>query len=160
MFNEGFWIGLAFVVFVAAIYRPVSRMMSSALDARSAKIRDELDEAVRLREEAQALLARYECQQNEAVGEAEQLLERARDEAERQARHAGEALEAMLERRQQQAMDRIARAEQEALAEVRGAAVDIAVRATRKLLVERLDDDRQAALIDEAVADREEKLHY
>ncbi len=159
MFNEGFWIGLAFVVFVAAIYRPVSRMVSSALDARAAKIRDELDEAVRLREEAQALLAHYERQQNEAVGEAEQLLARAREEAERQARHASEALEAMLERRQQQAMDRIARAEQEALAEVRGAAVDIAVRATRKLLAERLDEDGQAALIDEAVAELEKKLH-
>ena len=159
MFDATFWVGAAFVVFIVAVWRPVSRKIKEALDARSAKIRDELDQAVRLREEAQALLAHYERQQNEAVGEAEQILARAREEAERQARHAGEALEAMLERRQQQAMGRIARAEREALAEVRGAAVDVAVRATRKLLVERLDEDGHAALVDEAVAELERKLH-
>ncbi len=159
MFDEEFWVGLAFVVFIAAIYRPVSRMLSSALDSRGAKIRDELEEAVRLREETQALLARYQRQQNEAAREAEQILSRARDEAERQARHADDAVKAALERRKQQALDRIARAEEEALAEVRRAAVDIAVGATREMLAARLRGKRRAALIDDAIADLDKKLH-
>ncbi len=159
MFGEEFCVALSFVIFAAAVYRPVGRMISAALDARGAKIREELDEAVRLREEAQALLAQYERQLSEAAAEAEQILARAGDEAARQAKHAAEALEAALERRKQQAMDRIARAEEEALAEVRGAAVDIAVGATRKLLAGRLDAKRRAALIDEAIAELDKQLH-
>ena len=72
MFGEAFWVGLAFIVFVAAIYRPVGKMMGAALDNRAQRIQEELEEAVRLREEAQALLAGYERQQNEAVKQAEQ----------------------------------------------------------------------------------------
>ena len=159
MFGEGFWVALAFVVFVAAIYRPVGRMLSSALDARGEKIRDELEEAVRLREQAQALLASYQRQQNEAAAEAEQILSQARDEAEREAKHAADAVKEALDRRKQLAMDRIARAEEEALAEVRGVAVDIAVRATREVLSARLRGKRGAELIDEAIADLDEKLH-
>ena len=159
MFGEEFWVALAFVIFAGAVYRPVGRMISAALDARGAKIREELDEAVRLREEAQALLAQYERQQSEAAAEAERILAHAGDEAARQAEKAAEALEAALERRKQQALDRIARAEEEALAEVRGAAVDIAVGATRKLLAGRLDAKRRAALIDEAIAELDTQLH-
>ncbi len=159
MFGEAFWVALAFVVFAALVYKPVGRMIGAALDSRSARIKEELDEAVRLREEAQTLLAGYQRQQSEAVKETEEILAHASDEAERHAIHASEALEALLERREQQAMDRIARAEEEALAEVRAAAVDLAVRAARKLLEGALDEKRRAALIDVAVKDLEKNLH-
>ncbi len=159
MFGEGFWVALAFVVFIALVYKPVGRMIGGALDSRSTRIKDELEEAVRLREEAGALLAKFQRQQGKAAKEAEEILAHARDEAERNAAHAGEALEALLARREQQAMDRIARAEQEALAEVRTAAVDLAVRAARRLLERELDEKRRETLIDEAVKDLEKNLH-
>ncbi len=159
MFDETFWVALAFVIFVAAMWRPMGRMIGSALDGRAAKIREEIEEATRLREEAQALFVRYQRQQSDSVKEAEEILAHVREEAERQSRLAAEALEGTIKRREQQALDRIARAEQEALDEVRGAAVDMAVRTTRELLVNRLDDAGQAGLIDTAVADLDKKLH-
>ncbi|MFQ5958447.1 MAG: F0F1 ATP synthase subunit B [Alphaproteobacteria bacterium] len=159
MFDETFWVAVAFVVFVAMVFRPVGRMLASALDARARKIREELEEAVRLREEAQALFARYQRMQSDSIKEAEEILAHAREEAERQSKHGAEALEAALARRESQAMERIARAEHEALAEVRGAAVDLAVKATRKLLADKLDEKGQAALVDAAVADLDKKLH-
>ena len=159
MLVEGFWIGLAFVIFIAICWRRVGRLIAGGLDGRAARIKEELDEAVRLREEAQALLARYQRQQSEAVTEAEDILALARDEAERQTTHAAEALDDMLKRREQQAMDRIARAEEDALAEVRTAAVDLAVAATLKLITEHLDAERQSTLVDDAIRDLDEKLH-
>jgi len=159
MFGEAFWVSLAFIVFVAAVYRPVSKMMGAALDGRADQIRGELDEAVRLREEAQTLLAGYERQQNEALKEAEGILAHARDEAERQAVHAAEALEELIRRREAQAMDRIARAEEEATAGVRAAAVDLAIQATRKLLTSELDEARRAKLVDDAIGELDDKLH-
>jgi F-type H+-transporting ATPase subunit b len=159
MFGEAFWVSLAFIVFVAAVYRPVSKMMGAALDGRADKISGELDEAVRLREEAQTLLAGYERQQNEALKESEGILAHARDEAERQAVHAAEALEELIRRREAQAMDRIARAEEEAAAGVRAAAVDLAIQATRKLLTSELDEARRAKLVDDAIGELDDKLH-
>ncbi len=159
MFGEAFWVALAFVVFVAAVFKPVSRMMGAALDGRAEKIKQELEEAVRLHEEAQILLASYERRQNEALKEAEDILAHAKEEAERQARQAGEALEELIRRREAQAMDRIARAEEEATADVRNAAVELAIAATRKLISSELDEDHQQALIDEAIGELGDKLH-
>jgi F-type H+-transporting ATPase subunit b len=134
-------------------------MMGAALDGRAEKIKDELDEAVRLREEAQTLLAGYERQQNEALKEAEGIIAHARDEAERQAVHATEALEELVQRREAQAIDRIARAEEEATAGVRAAAVDLAVQATRRLLTSELNEDRRGKLIDDTIGEIDDKLH-
>ena len=159
MFNETFWVALAFVIFVAAVYKPVSRKLAEALDSRAQKIKLELDEAVRLREEAQALLAGYERRQNEALKEAEDILAHAHEEAERQTRQAGEALDELIRRREVQAVARIARAEEEAVADVRNAAVELAIATTRKLISSELKEDRAHALIDEAIAELGDKLH-
>lgn len=159
MFDETFWVGLSFVIFVAAVFRPVSRMAAAALDGRAQKIREELDEAVRLREEAQALLAGYERRQNEAIQEAEDILAHAKEEAERQTRQAGETLEELIKRREAQAVERIARAEEEAAADVRNAAVELAIAATKKLISSELKEDQQQALIDEAIGELGDKLH-
>ena len=159
MFTATFWTALAFVIFVAAVYKPVSGKLAAALDARAEKIKEELDEAVRLREEAQVLLAGYERRQNEALKEAEDILANAREEAERQTRQAGEALEEFIRRREAQAVDRIARAEEEAVADVRNAAVELAIATTRKLISSELKEDRAHALIDEAIAELGDKLH-
>ena len=154
-----FWVGVSFVIFVALVYRPVSAKLAVALDDRAAKIKAELDEAVRLREEAQALLARYQRQQNDAVKEAEEITAQARTTSEAFASQAAKSLEELLKRREIQATDRIARAEQEAVAEVRARAVDLAIGATRRLLVESLDDKARAASVDAAIGDLATKLH-
>jgi F-type H+-transporting ATPase subunit b len=159
MFDQTFWVALAFVMFIAVVYKPVSRKMAAALDARAEKIKQELDEAVRLREEAHALLAGYERRQNEVLKEAEDILGHAREEAERQTRQAGEALEVFIRRREAQAVDRIARAEEEATADVRNAAVELAMATTRKLIISELKEDRAQALIDDAIAELGDKLH-
>ena len=159
MFDQTFWVALAFVMFIAVVYKPVSRKLAAALDARAEKIKLEHDEAVRLREEAQALLAGYERRQNEALKEAENILGNAREEAERQTRQAGEALEVFIRRREAQAVDRIARAEEEATADVRNAAVELAMATTRKLIISELKEDRAQALIDDAIAELGDKLH-
>ena len=159
MFDETFWVAFAFVIFVAAVYKPVSRKLAEALDSRAQKIKLELDEAVRLREEAQALLAGYERRQNEALKEAEDILAHAHEEAERQTRQAGEALDELIRRREAQAVARIARAEEEAVADVRNAAVEQAIAATRELISSELKEDQQQALIDDAIGELGDKLH-
>jgi len=152
------WVAVAFVIVVAGISRPLTRWVGGALDDRAETIKTQIDEAVRLREEAQELLASYERKQRDAAAEAEEIVERARKEADRLGKRAAEDLEKALKRRRQLAMERIARAEAEALDEVRGVAVDVALDATRRLLAEKVSGKRADAMIDAAIKELPEKL--
>ncbi len=157
--DASFWVAAAFVLFVALIAKRGYQFITEGLDKRAARIKTELEEAVRLREEAQALLASYQRKQRDAVREAEEIVERARREAARIAEQAEEDLAAALERRTRLAEAKISQAEAQALAEVRNQAVDMALAATRRLMAENLDESRAEALIDEAIAELGDKLN-
>lgn len=154
-----FWVAVAFFVFVGGLYKPASKVVIGALDERAERIRAQLDEAQRLREEAQHLLAEYQRKQRQALQDAEAILNQARATAERHREDSAAELEESLKRRERQAMDRIAQAEAEALAEVRGIAVAVSIEATRKLLAEGIDDGKADQLIDAAIAELPDKVH-
>lgn len=154
-----FWVALSFVAFFVVVWKPLKGAILGGLDARAERIRKELDEAQRLREEAQSMLAEFQRKQRDAVQEAEAIIARARSEAERLQREAKTRLEADLKRREEQALQRIAQAEQAAANEVRAAAVDVALAATRSLLGSKLDAAAQTRLIDEALRELPGKLN-
>jgi len=146
-----FWVGIAFVLTVALIAKPIWRGVSGSLDERADKIRDQIEEARKLREEAQALLADYQRKQRDALSEAENIVAQAGEEADRMKAEAAEHLEQAIERRKAQALDRIAQSEAQAIASVRDTAVDVAVAAAEQLIKDRVSGDRQAALVDAAI---------
>ncbi len=154
-----FWVMIAFVIFVGGAFRPTYRMIAAALDDRSERIQRQIDEATRLREEAQDLLAGYQRKQADAEREAEEVLDRAREEADRLRERGAVELEQSLDRRCQQAEDRIQQAEAKAIDEVRRLAVDIAIEATRSVLVERTTGAKADALIDDAIKELPDKIH-
>jgi F-type H+-transporting ATPase subunit b len=154
-----FWVAVSFFIFVALAWKPLAKMVTAALDDRASKIRIDLERAAKLREEAQNLLAEYQKKQRDALKEAEAIIAAAKAEAERLSAQAATDLEITLKRREQLALQRIAQAEQQAVAEVRAAAVDIAIAAAGKLLAEKLDPARQDALVDGAIKELQGKLN-
>lgn len=154
-----FWFAVAVAIFAVLTARPIFRAATAGLDKRADSIRSEIEEARRLREEAQKDLAEFQRRQRDAVKEAETMMEHAREEAKRIREQAGEELKQALARREQQAKDRIAQSEAEAVAEVRTAAVDLAISAAGKLMAENLDANKQNALTDEAISNLSAKLH-
>jgi F-type H+-transporting ATPase subunit b len=153
------WLLVALVILIVIAYRPAKRAILGALDARSARIKNELDEAQRLREEAQAALASFQRRQRDAMSEADEIIAHAREDAERMRKQALEDLEQVLARREQLAMERIDQAEANAAAEVRNVAVDVAIAASRRLIAEQMDQKRAQRLVDEAIADLPNRLH-
>jgi F-type H+-transporting ATPase subunit b len=153
-----FWVLVAAVIFVVLVGRKVGPMIAGALDARAARIRAELDEARRLREEAEKLVAEYRAKQQEAAADAEAIVAHAKTEAERVAAQAARDLELALERRQRLAEERIAQAEAKALDEVRAAAIDVAIAAARDVIAAQIDEARGAVLLDTAIATLPERL--
>jgi F-type H+-transporting ATPase subunit b len=159
-FDATFWVGLSFLVFVGLmIYFKVHKMIIDGLDERSKKIAKELEEAQRLREEAQALLATYERKQRDAVEEAEAMLQHAREEARREAEIAAAKLEEALERREALSLEKIRMAEAQAEKEVRDAAIDAAIEAARQVIESKLDQARAGALVDDAIGDLRRHLN-
>jgi len=147
-----FWVMVAAVIFVVAVWKPARKALLGALDERGARIRAELDEAKKLRDEAEQLLAEYRRKEQEAAAEAALIIAHAREEAERIAAQSARNLEQALARRQQLAEERIAQAESKALEEIRAVAVDAAIAAARNVIVAEIDEERGAALLDAAIA--------
>ncbi|MBO6947263.1 MAG: F0F1 ATP synthase subunit B [Rhodospirillales bacterium] len=160
MFHDPtFWTAVAVVLFVALIAKPVGKMASKALDERADKIKAELDEAEKLRNEAQDLLAQYQRKQRDAASEAESIIQHAKEEAERMDREGREKLKAALERREKLAMERIEMAEQHAIERVRARAVDVAIAATGQMLADNLSGDKADALVEDAIKQLPGRLH-
>jgi F-type H+-transporting ATPase subunit b len=158
--NPLFWVLVAFVIFFALlIYYGVPGSIGKALDDRADDIRKELDEARKLREDAQALLADYQRKAREAETEARSIIDQARREAEALAVEARKALAESVDRRSKLAEEKIARAEAQALADVRSTAVDTALAASRELLKGRASGAMGDALIAKSIGDLKGKLN-
>ncbi len=148
-----FWVGVSFVLFlVLLVYLKVPGMVAKALDERAAGIQHELDEAKRLREEAQAVLADYERKKIEAEADAEKIIALAKREAEIYGEEARLKMQEQIERRGRLAEQKIALAEVAAIKDVRAAAADLAVEAASKVLGAEVKGATASNLIDESIA--------
>lgn len=158
--NPELWVGLAFFAFLGLMaYLKVPAMISSALDQRAQGIRKELDDARRLREEAETLLADYRRRQSEADNEAKAIIEQAQREAEALKAETQKNLKETLERRMRAAEDKIARAEAQAVAEVRAAAVDAAVGAAERVLRAKVTGAEASGLVEASIRDLKGRLN-
>ena len=161
MFDDPeFWVALAFVIFIGVLVKfGVPKMALSALDERSDRIKQALDEAHRLRTEAQAVLVQYQKKREEAEKEAQAIIVSARVEAERLAGEAKGKVEEFIARRTKMAESKIAQAEAQALADVRAAAADAAVAAAEKILVQTTHGAAAEILIAKGISDLKAKLN-
>ena len=134
-------------------------MLAKQLDQRADRVRAELDEAKRLRKEAQGLLAEYQRRKAEAEKEAADMLAAAKREADQLVAEANAKSQEYVARRTAMAEQKIAQAERDAVAEVRAAAVDIAVEAARKVLGDRMTGELNAELFRNSLGEVKAKLN-
>jgi F-type H+-transporting ATPase subunit b len=146
------WVVIAFILFFVLFGKKLWGALAGMLDARAVSVKAELEEASRLRREAESMLRDAEKQRADALADAKALIEGARAEASRLSAAAAAEAEASAKRREQMALDRIAAAEKTAIDDVRLAAADIATTAARQFLAEGLTADADSALIDHAIA--------
>jgi len=153
------WTLIGLILFLALmVYVKVPKIIAKMLDDRINKIEGELDEAKRLREEAQSLLAEYERKRKTAEGDAEEIVTAAREEAARLTEEAKIALDELISRRTKAVEEKISQAEAQALIEVRARSADVAVEAARQLLTDEMPT-KGDALIDKAIKDVAAKLN-
>ena len=149
--NPRTYIGLAFILFYAIFGRRLWAAITGMLDNRAAGIRASLDEATRLRTEAEAMLRDAQAQREQAAKDAQAMLDNARTEASNVAEAARKEATDAAKRRERMAMDRIGAAEKAAVSEVRQAAADIAARAAEQVIAGGFGPEQDAPLIDRAI---------
>ena len=161
MFTEPeFWVAVAFVILMALFaYLGIHRTLLKALDHRGERIKAELDDARRLKEEAAKLLAEYKTKRASAEREADEIIANARAEAERIATEAKAKMEDFVVRRTKTAESKIALAEAQALADVRAAAADAAVSAASTILLQSVKGPVADDLVTKGIAEVRAKLN-
>ena len=154
------WVAIAFIILViVAAWLGVHRTVLTALDHRAERIRAELEDASRLKEEAAKVLAEYQDRRASAEREAADIIASANAEAERIAREAKAKMEDFVARRTKTAEGKIALAEAQALADVRAAAADAAVRAASTILSQSVKGSLADDLLAKGIAEVRQKLN-
>jgi len=158
--SDSFWALVGLILFFVLIFSVgAPKWAIGKLDTRTDRIRKELDEARRAREEAQSLLAEYQRKRREAEAEAAGIVEEAKREAQRLTDEANAKLRDLVERRTRSAEDKIAQAEAQAVAEIRGRAADLAVAAATRILSEKLSGSASSKMIDDSIATVRQRIH-
>ncbi|MDI4238803.1 ATP F0F1 synthase subunit B [Bradyrhizobium sp. 31Argb] len=154
------WVAIAFVILMVVFaYLGIHRTVLKALDNRSERIKAELDDARRLKEEAAKLLAEYKAKRTTAEREAEEIVASAKADAERIAAEAKTKMEDFVARRTKTAENKIALAEAQALADVRAAAADAAVTAASTILSQSVKGSVADDLLAKGIAEVRSKLN-
>lgn len=154
------WVAVTTLLFIGIIiYLKVPGMIAKALDSYSNGIKAQLDQAAKLRAEAEGLKAEYAAKLADAERQASEIFAAAKTEAENMLATARQDVEALTERRRQAAETKIAVAERTAIAEIREAAVRVGAAAAQQLLSEKLSDDKRKQIVDASIGDLDRRLH-
>lgn len=154
------WVLVSFVLFLAIlVYYKIPDKVAKALDDRADRIKSELEEARRLREEAQSILADYQRKRRDAEEEAEDIIAMARREAQYYAEESRKTLNESLQRRVKLAEEKIARAEEQAVRDVRARSADVAVAAAEKIIAQELKGKSAGDLVTKGIRDVSAKLN-
>jgi F-type H+-transporting ATPase subunit b len=161
MFEEPeFWVAVAFVILMGVlVYFGIHRTVLTTLDHRRDRIKAELDDARRLKEEAAKLLEQYKARRASAEREAEEIITSAKAEAERIASEAKVKMEDFVARRTKTAENKIALAEAQAVADVRAAAADAAIAAASTILSQSVKGEVADDLLAKGIQDVRAKLN-
>ncbi|MFK7943985.1 MAG: ATP F0F1 synthase subunit B [Paracoccaceae bacterium] len=159
-YNSDITVGISFVVFFSLLaYLGVYKLIGQKLDDRAQGIRDELDAAKRLREEAQEIFAEFERKQKAVEGQAAEIVAHAEAEAAAAAERAKDDIANSIERRLKGADDQIALAESNAIKQVKDHAVSVAIQAAQDVLTAKLGAEKARGLTDAAIQDVAKRLH-
>jgi F-type H+-transporting ATPase subunit b len=160
IYEPEFWVAVSFFIFIGVlVYFGVHMKVVSALDARALLISQELEEARRLREEAEKVLADYRRKLGDVVMEVDNIIALATTEAKTLAAETRQSLKEHFDRRIKIAEEKIARAEMEAVRELRSDAVDAAIAAAQNLIAAKLTPDRAKKLVSESIKALKSKLN-
>lgn len=157
--DSNVWFTFSFIIFAFIIYKYGLPAFNGMLDQRIEDIKKDLKEAESLRVEAQEMLAQYQRKHRDAVQEAEKILSTAKENAEQYKLQAEKELNDLMDRREAQLKDRLARMEQNAINDIQSHAADLAINAAKEIVIDKLDKKTGAKLVDSSISNVAVNIH-
>tara|TARA_B100001057_G_scaffold30839_1_gene28099 strand:- start:7880 stop:8371 length:492 start_codon:yes stop_codon:yes gene_type:complete len=146
------WVLVAFIIFVIiALVIKAPSMIAGILDGEIKKIKEELDNARNLKEEANSLLAQHERKIQNADEEAEKIISQAREIALNQEAQSKLKAEEYVKRAEQQAIEKIERAEKIAIAKINDQIVSNSIELSKKIIMENIDENSSKKLVQQSI---------
>jgi F-type H+-transporting ATPase subunit b len=152
------WVAVSFVLFVILVFRIAKDRILTVLDGRIEEIRKDIDTAESLRIEAQELLAQYQRKQRDAAKEAEYIVAQAREHANQLRSEAAVELNQSMKRREDQIHARLKMMEEKAISDIRAHAAELAVRATREIIIAEVNEKTNSQYIAKSIKSVSEKF--
>ena len=153
------WYVVAFVMFVAIMWKYAGPLIVQLLDVRITQIIRNLEEAENLRIEAQEMLAQYQRKHRDALQESQKIIETARENAQQYKKNAQVELEETMKIREEQLTERFKRMEQNAIGEIQSYAAKLAIQAAKEIIEDKLDKKTNARLVDESIQSVGQNIH-
>ena len=157
--DTSLWVGISFVIFVYIAFKMGRKSVVGALDAKIDEVKSEIENAERLRVEAQELLAQYQRKQRDAEQEAADILQRAQEQAKQIKTNAEADMAEIMDRRETQLAERLRRIEENAISEIQGHAADLAVAATTEMIAQTLDEGTNSKLNEDSIKNLSKHLN-
>ncbi|MBL0942053.1 MAG: F0F1 ATP synthase subunit B [Alphaproteobacteria bacterium] len=158
--DPAFWFMIAFLLFLGLVGKKAWKFVTAQMDWRKQSIENEIFEAVKLHEKAQAFLDEMKQKNQQAEQHAEEILAHARQESERLQAEATKEIEAFIKRREKLAEEKIAYAESQALKDIHTRAIEVGIEASEKILHTTIDQKNGAKLIDQALDEIERDVQW
>ncbi|MEM7618368.1 MAG: hypothetical protein AAF244_03180 [Pseudomonadota bacterium] len=149
--DTNIWVALSFILFAVFAFFAGRKSITAKLDSHINEVKLEIENAERLRVEAQELLAQYQRKQRDAEEEASSILENAKAQAKQSQKDADKELKETMARREEQLAERLQRLEENAIGEIQNYAAQLAVQATREMIVQTMDESTNADLNAQAI---------
>lgn len=157
--DASFLVAFSIVLFVVVTWKHIKRGFLQFTDNYAAKIAQQLQDAKKLRHEAETLLQQYRQEQKKSAQLADEILQTTKNEIAALHTRSQMELKNLLRARELQAMDKIQRLESEIMRELRQKTTDMAINVTQQILQEILDAQRHAALIDQALREMPKQVN-
>ena len=149
--DTGLWVAISFALFLFLAFKMGRHSIMQKLDGRVEEVKSEIETAERLRVEAQELLAQYQRKQRDAETEAKDIIKKSKDQAKLIKKNAEIELEDIMARREAQLADRLKRLEEKAIADIQNHAAELAMNATKEMIVQTLDEKMNEKLNKDAI---------
>jgi len=158
--DPAFWVGLAFIIVTAFLFKPVWKSITQALDQQTNSIRERIERAQKLHEEARELLSEYQKKINEAENEIKNINTKTRKEIKNIKEEANKKLDENIKRKKTQVNDRILQSEKQAIDEIKNITIDLSLKATEEIINNKMIQDKHKTLIDQSIQKLDLKLSH
>ena len=135
-----FWVAVSFLIFVGVVfYFKIPQKISQSLDESIKKIKEEIDNAEKLKDEAKNILSEYESKVSKSKEEIKNLIQKAEKQAESNIIKTNEEFHNIVENRKKAAEEKIKQMKTQAIKDVKNSSVDIAIRSVEKIIKNSID---------------------